>query len=130
MARMRDKAAGMRGVPNIRICVTDDQRRSITVSTIRMTTETMVNSAPDFETTLEVTCTDMPTPVTWTAIAQVTAAAISCKSATRLVARWMAPICVRSPNREHGCDQADDDRRKQPRRCATGRAMSPMKTRS
>ncbi|MNY71082.1 hypothetical protein D3C86_2093440 [compost metagenome] len=67
---------------------------------MRMMTETtLANSAPpDSETTLEVTWAVMPTPVMCSAMPQVRAAAISCRSATRLVDRWMAPIWVRSPN--------------------------------
>ena len=67
---------------------------------MRMMTETMLaNSAPpESETTLEVTEAVIPSPVTCTATAQVIVAAISCRSATRLVDRWMAPIWVRSPN--------------------------------
>ena len=65
-----------------------------------MITETMLaNSAPaDRDTTLLVTSAVIPTPETCTAQAQTSAAQTSCRSATRLVARWIAPIWVRSPN--------------------------------
>jgi hypothetical protein len=72
--------------------------------------ETMLaNSAPPAkDTTLEVRCGVMPTPVTCTATVQVMAAAMSCRSATRLVER-----CTAVAELEQSGDQIDHDGREQ-----------------
>jgi len=57
-----------------------------------------ISAPPDSETMLAVAPAVSPSLATCAAKAQKIVAAISCRSATRLVARCTAPIWVRSPN--------------------------------